>query len=275
MKVRPIVVTPKEYCDALHDNYDPGDGDFTVTQLLRPPRQTGLIKLHGKTLEEPERSWPMFLGSCMHDRMEATAEFVDGGFVEQRLYAEVGGYRVSGQLDRYDYEKGGIVSDYKLMANQQFSAKPEHVMQAQMNGLLAHENNFPVKFVRLFYADKSWSITRALRQSDYPGSPWSVFIFDFDYDLANEIMTDKVKDHADALKGNPRDCTDEEMWKANDQWAVRGTSAKRARKLCDTREEAEEIKKASEVIEHRPAERTYCEFFCGFKDTCKQYKRQS
>jgi hypothetical protein len=68
-------------------------------------------------------------------------------------------------------------------------------------------------------------------------------------------------------------CTREELWSTDEKFAIKKKDAKRATKLCDSREQAIEYMKDKNItgkIEHRPAKARRCKY-CSASPYCNQY----
>ena len=259
-----------------HDAYDPGESDFTVTQIIGPPQQTAL-RSNDDNEELPKGQYAGFmavLGTAVHAMLETHVKASEGEEAEERLYGRFLGVLVGGQYDLYE---GAIkrLTDYKVTAFVPDTVKEEHFKQAQLNGLLACQNGKPVEDLCIFYLMRDWSAGRAKFDPRYAQTPFVPFVFKYNELLAREYMTTLLKDHISARGGKTRDCTQQEQWASDSQWACKKPANKKARKLYDTEEEAKEGLKAGEIIEERKATKTFCEDYCGFKHCCPQYARES
>lgn len=102
---------PKEVYDVLSkDNYVAGSTDFSATTLLKTPRQVQLQRRHATEITEDviDRVWSL-LGQAAHSILEKHGS--DTSMTEERLYAEVFGRRISGQVDHYHNK---CITDYKV-----------------------------------------------------------------------------------------------------------------------------------------------------------------
>jgi hypothetical protein len=143
-----------------------------------------------------------------------------------------------------------------------------------MNGYLAEVNGYKVSIVGITYIQRDWSILRAQVDPGYPQSPIKTIIADYDREFAIAEFSRSVLEHSAALKGSPRPCTREEKWQNESTFALMRPGGKKASKLCATRAEAEENLKPGQYIEERVGVATYCEYFCGLRHCCPQYKSE-
>ena len=71
-------------------------------------------------------------------------------------------------------------------------------------------------------------------------------------------------------------CSDEDMWKRDDAWAVKKKGLKRAMRVFDNEDDAKEFEAAQTVpveIEFRAGEPVRCKGnFCGVAEFCSQFE---
>lgn len=266
---------PSPFARAItRDHYDGGTSMFSVTTLISPPQRTWL-KTQGEEIRSPYGSFAAMLGTAMHHIIEQNIDTEAGEIAERRLYTSIdvngNGISVSGQIDHWENR---TLSDYKLTGGVQDQIKEPHYLQVQMNGYLAECNDIPVDQVSVIYVQKDWSHLRSTFDPTYPQSPFKVFTHSYDQQLAINTFNTTTTDHWNALQGNPRPCTPDEQWRKSTTYALMKPDAKRASKVCATREEAEKLIKPGQVIIERPGEATYCLHFCGFAHLCPQFKRE-
>ena len=78
------------------DKYDPGESNITITRLLSSPRISILQAKHKDEIvtDISDDVWKL-LGKCIHTVLEEGAD--DSDIIEQRMFMEVNGWKVSGQ----------------------------------------------------------------------------------------------------------------------------------------------------------------------------------
>lgn len=257
----------------LDDKYDKGDSEFSVTQLLGPPQRTYLATKH----EEQKNiigGFYALLGTVIHKILEEYSREEEGEIAEQRLHILVHGRKVSGQIDLMDMMNSTIF-DYKFIGGYHEDMKEDHYRQLQMNGYLAEENKKKFDNVAIVYFMRDWSIMRAMSDPKYPSLPIYIHLKPYVREIGEREFNQRVLEHSAAADGKPRSCTREEKWQNDPTYALMKPGGKRARKLCASREEAEELKKHDEIIEKRETQRVFCEMFCGFRNVCPQYARET
>lgn len=96
-----------------NDSYEPGHGDMSITTLIDSPRIAVLSRQYREEIEEDaaDRIFSL-LGQSIHEILRRANS---SGIVEKRLYADIEGWKISGQFDRIEYFKDyGLLSDYKV-----------------------------------------------------------------------------------------------------------------------------------------------------------------
>lgn len=269
------------------DDYDAGDSDITVTQLISPPRLVALRKIHEDELEEDasERIWAL-MGKSIHKILEQAEGTM---LAERRLYTEVGGWKVSGAYDRMALISGGAFSarlqDYKMASVWEaiHGVKEERKQQLNLLAHLARLNGYTIDGLEVVYIFRDWSKTKALQGGDYPKhqvlrAPVPLWTSD----VADEYLRERVMLHQAAQDGfrEPPDCTPEDRWHKPDTWAVMKEGRKSALRVLDSDGAAQEWAVLNAgypddhkiFISHRPGEDTRCEHYCPVAQFCTQFQ---
>ena len=273
-----------------NDTYSRGTADRSVTGLLAPPRQAALIERHGGMISEDvsERTFALY-GQLVHLLLERAGEQSRNAINEERLYAEVGGWTISGQTDTLtltEDQRSWIISDYKFVTAYKFKRSysgelvmpEEYEQQLNMYGHLLRENGFKVDGLKIVAIYRDWSKLEAKRDSNYPqlGAEthdvplWSE-------DKARSFMEERVRLHQNAENDLP-ECTDSERWAKPDKYALMPTAKSvRARKLFDSEIDATTWAAANNmkpgwVIDHRKGANVRCENYCVVSEWCEQFK---
>ena len=249
-------------------NYQKGrvNTALSVTQLINSPYQTKLMKEHWDEIEEDvsDRIWSL-LGSAVHSILEHSAGA--DALVEERLFMEVLGIKVSGQADHY---KDEILSDYKVTKTYAvIYGKKEWETQLNILAYLYRKAGFPIKKAQIVAILKDWNKGKAAAGGNYPQA--NVAIVDvalWTDEQCIAYITERVKLHTNP---NPDPCSPEDRWHKDDVYAVVKDGNKMAMKggLFATEEAAkafvaEQIaKKVHAHIEKRPGEDTRCGEYCA------------
>jgi CRISPR/Cas system-associated exonuclease Cas4 (RecB family) len=113
--------------------------ELTVTELMDCPRALWLKKKRDYQAQPSKLYWS-FRGQLAHKFMEEGAE--PGDLVEKRLYANLGGYSVSGQ---FDLVRGTTIIDYKTTNKIPEKPLEHHVTQLSCYRLLGSLQEEPIK----------------------------------------------------------------------------------------------------------------------------------
>lgn len=260
--------------DALVDAvlYDPyvGGGDISATALIDSPQKRYLEWSHKDQLEEDvsDRIWALF-GSAVHHILERSQT---DARIEERLYAEVAGWQVSGQFDRLIVEKGllqdwKVTTTYKAMNNSLDWERQQNVLR-----WLCHKNGIEVERLEIVAILKDWKKGRSENDPGYPVTPvYKIPLQVWDLAITEEYVFNRVTLHQQARAGNAEPCTNEERWYTGDRYAVTKPGAKRASKVFDTKAEAEAAVTDAQIIEHRPGLYLRCESYCSASRWCPQW----
>lgn len=290
-----------------NDPYTRGDSDFSVTQLLQPPRKVQLEQRFSEQLVEDaaDRLWAL-VGQVAHGILErAEVEAI----AEQRIYAQVGGFVVSGATDRLilvPEKTGYVLQDYKFVTAYgvkiEGGAKPEWIEQLNSYRYLLHQNGYNIARMEVVAIYRDWSKLEAKRNQDYPQTQaqrlpvprWSL-------DDAETFLAERVALHADAAARATDwlpDCTDEDRWLKPGKVAVQKVGNKTASRVTDTPQEAVrwmawkgliredeqravldtmleggivKTGKAEYTLEYRPPSYPRCESYCAAAPVCAQW----
>jgi hypothetical protein len=254
-----------------NDPYDRGDADISVTQLIRPPRQVELERLHKDELTEDasDRIWAL-CGQIGHLILERAANV---GMTEHRLAVTRLGWKISCAVDLWDKQ---WVCDYKFCSGWAIKDGPkkEWIEQTNMQRLIAIENGFDVTNIQIVAILRDWSVMEAKRNPDFPQSQVQVYNLPiWSKEEAEEWLIFAVLGHQAARRKLP-ECTAAERWERPTKFAVKKNGAKRALKLYDTMDEAmAALPEKGHAIEKRPGEQVRCENYCSVAQYCDFYQR--
>ena len=294
-----VITNNAGYPEALvkaveNDSYSRGEGvDRSVTGLLAPPRQAALKEIHGHEIVEDvsDRTYALY-GQLVHLLLERAGEQSRNAINEERLYAEVGGWTISGQTDTLtltEDQRSWIISDYKFVTAYKFKRSysgelviPEdYEQQLNMYAYLLRENGFKVDGLKIVAIYRDWSKLEAKRDKNYPqlGAEthdvplWSE-------ERAKAFMEERVRLHQNAENDLP-ECDDDERWAKKDSWALKTTrDSKRARKVFYGSHaqavawglDPDNKVKRGFVVDHRKGANVRCENYCVVSEWCEQFK---
>lgn len=264
---------PAPLVHAIANDHYSGDrvSDYSTTGLLKPPRIAALQRQHKENLVEDasDRVWALF-GQVVHTIIEraATSELV-----EKRLFMEIAGKTVSGQIDLY---QGDTLWDWKTTSiySGKDGAKAEWIQQGNVNRLLCAENGIKVKRIQYVALYRDWSQMAAARKADYPEKQIEIFNLEvWPLQESREFVEDRIALHEAAKAALPL-CSDEERWAKPERWALMQKGRKKALKLYGTEELATAAitDEKKQRIEYRPGEQTRCLFYCPVSAFCTQFR---
>ncbi len=269
---------------ARNDKYSKGQSDISVTTLIDSPRVRLLreAKSSDMTSDAADMIWPLF-GTAVHHILESASED-EGVVLEERLYATVNDWILSGAVDHQRIEGNSIsITDYKVTSVWSvIHGKIEWEQQLNCYAFLAQKSKgMKVKSLQICAILRDWNRREAERRDDYPQAPVILVDIPMWPDTKRiEYIRDRVEMHQDAqinfdLAQMFPLCSDEERWKRGEAWAVKKKGNKRAQRVFDNEASAEEFMKDKEnlEIEHREGEYVRCKGdYCGVANFCSQFK---
>lgn len=255
-----------------NDPYTRGKSDISVTQLITPPYQRKLKESVEPVEDVAERLFSLYgqIGHGILERAGLRAQMD----VEQRLFADIHGWTVSGQ---YDLFEDGCLMDYKFTSFWSVKGdepKKEWVEQLNLLRVLAIRNGMNVTSLRIIALLRDHSMTQAKRDAEYPQLPIAtVDIPVWDLVDAEEFMLERIKAHQ---QETPPACTDEERWMQPPVFALKKNGRKSAVKLYEVRADAEaaaEVAGKDHFVEYRPGEYRRCADYCNVAHGCPVWKQ--
>lgn len=273
-RVPQAFVNAVKHYDAI---YSKGDADFSVTELLSPPHEQNLKKIHFDDITEDasERVWSLF-GNLTHTLLEKSCEPDD--IVEKRFFRSfrVNGtdYRVSGQVDLLEpLDPGYRLSDWKTTSVWNVVNGDYSEWEAQLNilrYLVSCEHPKEMKEIQIVVIMRDWRTGESLRNPDYPPHPIKKIEFPiWTLKQVEDFVADKISYRVQFPEDDV--CTPDERWQTPTQFAVMSKGRKSAHRLCETIDEAEvwmEENKKGDRIEKRISEPKRCLNYCSVAQFC-------
>ena len=268
--------------------YNHGKANLSVTQLINSPKIVALTKKFEEEIEQDvaDMVWSIF-GSAVHGILEHGKD--ENHLVEERLHAELDGWRVSGAIDLQIVHPDGIdIRDYKTVSA--WSVMNEKIeWEHQLNiyaWLVETFKKVPVKSLGIVAIVRDWSRREAAGTNlYYPKAPvWEIPIKLWSMEERESFVRSRIQAHSNCefelnTDGKLPDCTPEEMWEKPTRYAIIKTGNVRAKSVHDSLQDAQwaiqDIKKENRrdyQIEVRPGSRTRCETFCPVSNYCQQWR---
>jgi hypothetical protein len=251
--------------------HQPEAGKFGVTSLLGPPAIRGLrLEKWNHLSIDVDDQLPALFGQAWHKLLEENVG--PKVIAELELSLKYEDVLIRGRLD--ELSNDGVLADHKTCsAIAMMYDKTEWVEQLNVYGYMAEKNGYPVSKLRIHAFLKDWNKWDAMRNKAYPKRRFHVVdIPKWPEKKVHALIAERVADH----KAGIRPCTPEEMWERPSQWAVHKNGIKRARKLCDSPEEAEKYiaysKDKNLYVNKRLGQRVRCENYCMVACVCPYYK---
>lgn len=263
-----------------NDPYTKGYSDYSISDLLSPPRQLVLQTKHWDEIEEDasERVWSLFGQAVHHIAERANIEDV----VERRLYWNVAGKVISGAMDNYN-PKQGLLTDYKTASVFKFSFSDFTDWEQQQNcyAQLLRWNNEPIYKLQIVAFVKDWrnreAKDAAFRQKPYPKKVMLIELPVWSEYRAIAFIEARIKAHEMAKNALP-ECSPEERWARPSTWAIKRSGGKAALPghanyaVQSFAEKALADLGPGYYIEHRPGVNTRCQDYCSAAPFCSQFQ---
>jgi len=271
--------------------------DYSVTDLIKPPRVTQLFRRHKAEIDAMPWDWytslKAFKGSAIHDRLETylyrhmSKNPESGYLIEKRLWDRILDRKISGKFDVY---RQGILYDWKTCSawKRMFESYEDWIEQLNMYAYLLSTVNVEVKAICIVAWYMDWDKFKVFDKG-YPKS-------EVEGIHLTELWTPKVqKDHLYARIQAHKDaetvaedqlpeCSAKDRWDKAEAYAVTHPDSKKALRVLPTEAKCKAwiqtyskrakktYKPDTMVLEHRPGKRMRCEDFCKANVFCNQWQ---
>jgi hypothetical protein len=277
----PIITNKHGLPDALvravtNDPYNAGASDISVTALIDSPQVRTLRRKHDAaiTVDASERMWAL-TGQALHHILERAET---NELVEQRLFATVDGWVLSGQFDRLHLGTKTL-QDYKYCKT--YKAKGDDAWIRQLNILrwLLAQHGHEVERLQICAIFRDWSRNKARREPSYPQQ--EVQMIDvpvWPLDETYEYIRERIALHKAARTGTSVTCTDEERWYTGTKYALVKPGGKRALRVVEDTDPTvvgaliQEAKERGYLVDERLGEFRRCEDYCEVSAFCPQWQ---
>lgn len=271
---------------ATKSSYSKGNADYSVTEIISPPRIQRLRSVHFQELEQDisDMTWSL-MGTMAHNLLEKKTG--NGLQAEERLYVEIDGVVLSGAMDLQEEVDGTIkITDYKFTSAWALREdKIEWVLQQNIYAWMVGKiKGKKVSSINICAFIRDWSRREAATNPNYPqASAQMVPIALMDTEEVERYIKERIELHRQAKVSSDwgeelLHCTPEERWTRETKFAVKKANRKTAVRVFDTMEDASALmnelpEKDKAYIEIRNGEPVRCTGnFCGVNKWCSQYQ---
>ena len=259
-----------------NDPYSAGQSDVSVTSLIDAPQRRVLKRKHDKeiSVDVSERMWAL-TGQAMHHILERAET---NALVEQRLFANVNGWILSGQFDRLHLGTKTL-QDYKFCKTYKAGGDDAWIRQLNVLRWLLAQHGHEVEHLQIVAIFRDWSRNKARREPTYPQQEVQVIdIPMWPLDETYEYICERIAVHQAAQAGQTVPCTDEERWYTGTKYALVKPGAKRALRVVDDTDPAvvtaltQEAADRGYLVDVRHGEFRRCMDYCEVSPFCSQWK---
>jgi len=284
LKINNKLNLPQPFVDAVTREYEYKDKQYSVTTILKDVREILLTRRHNNEIEQDvaDMIWLIF-GTAVHKVLEESQE--EASEVKEEHFVEEveNGYKLSGQADLYNLEQK-MVTDYKTCSVWKviYDDWDDYKKQLLMYAWAFKKMGFEADKGQIVAVIKDYSKTKAKTDSNYPQYPVYKKIFNFteqDFEEIETYIKEKFKQIAENEQTPDDDlpiCSEEARWNDGDKYAVKKRGNKRALRVYDTLEEAENHLKEDESLELeiRKGEDKKCLEYCSCCEFCNYWKER-
>jgi hypothetical protein len=273
-------------------------GDYSVTDLITPPRIVHLKKRYGDVAQQPlEGAIAAMIGTAIHEYFEKYLRLwcdkhdYDGYSLEEQVSIERQGRRISG---RYDIREGDQLYDLKSIKVWKLifdsDLKEFHEQQNLYRLLIKLDKNIEINGINIVAIYKDWQEGSALRDRSYPQHQMIEYELNkWSYEDAEKFLDAKLSvliENEEVPDGELPLCTRDERWERHpggetihygilkNRLAKRATKVVKGGRLDDALVIARGMKgmTSESVIEIRYALPKRCQKYCDINEYCPFWK---
>jgi len=272
---------PQTFVNVLkRPSYSKGKANLSVTQLINSPKIVALTNLFQDEIEQDvsDMVWSLF-GSAVHNILEHGKDA--NHLIEERLHAELDGWKISGAIDLQIVSESGIsIRDYKTTSVWAvMNEKAEWEQQLNIYAWLVEKvKGVVVVDVGIVAIIRDWNRRDAAKREGYPEAPVKELpIRLWTHEEQERFIQERIAKHSACefsleTETELPGCTPEEMWEKPTTWAVKKIGGVRAKSVHYTLEDALANFSNGYEVEVRHGERSRCANFCSVNHRCAQWR---
>jgi hypothetical protein len=253
----------------LNDPYQ-GGGDISATRLIDSPRRRTLHKAHKDSVVEDvsERVWSV-MGQAVHAVLERAQT---SALVEERLFAQVSGWSLSGQFDRM-HLADKTLQDWKVCSVYKYLGDESWTRQLNVLRWLAHQNGYEVDRLQVVAIFRDWKRAESQRRDDYPKQAIQVIdVPAWPLEDCENYIKNRLSLHQRSEAGEEIECSEEERWYTGTTYALMKEGGKRAKRVVPILSDLGEIP-PGHYAQERPGRNRRCEEYCEVAPFCAQWQQ--
>jgi hypothetical protein len=296
----PQQITPlKHVFDEYTRAYTNLGSDYSITDLIKPPRVVQLFKRHKDAIHKMGWDWyslpKSFKGSAIHDRLEMYLYRYMGKhpeeeyLLERRLWDRICDRKISGKFDMFR-QKGNVLYDWKTCSvwkrvREQYE---DFEIQLNMYAYMLRKVGIDVQALMIvaWYQDwdKNKSYEKGYPKSEIEGIQMKNLWSTDEQEKYLHAMIERHKAAEDLPDNELPHCSAKDRWDRESVWKVMHPDAKKSLRNLPTEEEAlqwikDYDKRKSQKYdtgrmkpEFIPGERVRCSEFCKANVFCNQWQ---
>lgn len=268
----------------LNDEYDYHPNTISATGLMKPIRATILRERHDADMKMDIADLvAMRYGTAIHSSFEAT-DLGPDILQEKRLFKELNGFTISGKFDmlRNDRDGSHTLMDIKSTSVWNYIYKnkvEEYTTQLSIYRYLLQAEYKVKDGAEIIMVFTDWAKTKARQDPDYPQTRLMVMKLDlWDIKATEDYIKERlsiIKDSRNMADDDLPLCTEEELWKKDDKYAVMKKGRKSAVRVFDNEDEAMQLRNTLDdgYVEVRKGHVNRCPDYCACHPFCNQHKK--
>lgn len=266
---------PQYLVNVLSDTYPARAERLSVTDLINPPLIRYLQIHHWDKIEvDVSERLTSLLGKAAHKVMEEGV--AKGEVSEEKLEITERELTVVGKFDRLTRDNALV--DFKFTSAWSFVFKQKDQWQNEVtewekqlnvyDWLLQKQKGQRADKLVVAGILRDWSKKKA-KQSDYPDIPFGALeVPHWNFEQQDGYVQARITQHLSDIEA----CGSEGRWAKDDEWAVKKKGNKNAKKVCESKEQAEEYIRnhpnRTWEIEYREGEYIKCKDYCLVRHIC-------